>query len=47
MKTTIYRARNPPISGGKEFFQVNSQKEAIIKTKKLNEKAKIKDWSWA
>jgi hypothetical protein len=45
--TRVYRARNPPFSGGKQFYDVKNQKEAIKLRFKLNETAKIKDWVWA
>lgn len=43
----VYRASNPPFSGGKEYFDVKNQSEAIKKVKALNKKAKKKDWVWA
>ena len=47
MKRRVYRALNPPISGGTQFFDVNNKIDAINLTKKLNKNAKKKDWVWA
>lgn len=47
MKRRIYRALNPPISGGKQYFDVENTTKAINKAKELNKKSKKKDWVWA
>jgi hypothetical protein len=47
MKRRIYRATNPPFSGGREYLDVENTKEAIEGTKRLNAKSKKKDWVWA
>jgi hypothetical protein len=47
MARRVYRALNPPVSGGRQYFDVPNQKEAIKKTKELNSRAKKKDWVWS
>jgi hypothetical protein len=47
MKRTVYRATNPPLAGGKEYYKVKDTKSAILLTKDLNTRAKKKDYVWA
>ena len=43
----IYRTSNPPLYGGKEYYDVKDTSSAISMTSKLNKKSKKKDWVWA